>query len=69
MVDQVYYKVQYPLKKSINQNRKLTEQDLEAAAANLTAEDKRKIEKFIEHWNNHGKDKLNLLIKDLKAKK
>ncbi|MGM0498694.1 MAG: hypothetical protein ACQERL_00630 [Bacillota bacterium] len=66
MVDQIYYKVQYPLKKAIDVMKDLDNYDLNFLAKDLSSYDQEKIVSFIESWNNGGKEKLNTLISDLK---
>mgnify|MGYP006302789679 CR=1 FL=1 len=69
MVDQIYYKVQYPLKKAIDLMKKTDDNDLESLGKNLNSRDKEKIINFIEDWNNEGKDKLLSLISNLRTQK
>jgi len=66
MVDQIYYKVQYPLKKAIDLMKDLDDYDLNFLGENLNSYDQEKIVNFIESWNNGGKEKLNSLISDLR---
>lgn len=67
MVDQIYYKVQYPLKKAIDLMKDLDQHDLDTLSENLSDYDKDRIADFIENWNNNGKEKLISLISDLRA--
>ena len=67
MVDQIYYKVQYPLKKAIDLMKDIDNYDLDSLGSELSDYDKEKLVNFIENWNNGGKEKLNSLISDLKA--
>lgn len=67
MVDQIYYKVQYPLKKAIDLMKETDNYDLDYLKENMNSYDKEKILKFIESWNDDGKKKLHSLINDLKA--
>ncbi|TDO84466.1 hypothetical protein DFR79_12128 [Halanaerobium saccharolyticum] len=67
MVDQIYYKIQYPLKKAIDLMKDLDHHDLDSLGENLNNYDREKIVNFIEAWNNGGKEKLISLIHDLKA--
>jgi hypothetical protein len=66
MVDQIYYKVQYPLKKAIDLMKDLDNYDLNFLAKDLSSCDQEKIVTFLESWNNGSKDKLNSLISELK---
>ncbi len=67
MVDQIYYKVQYPLKKAIDLMKDLDTHESAFLGENLNSYDKEKIVNFIENWNNGGKEKIKSLISDLKA--
>ncbi|MEC9490543.1 MAG: hypothetical protein UMU04_06305 [Halanaerobiales bacterium] len=67
MVDQIYYKIQYPLKKAIDLMKDLDNHDLDSLEESLNNYDREKIINFIEGWNNGGKEKLISLIHDLKA--
>ncbi|MFP4021309.1 MAG: hypothetical protein ACLFUK_06850 [Halanaerobium sp.] len=67
MVDQIYYKVQYPLKKAIDLMKELDNHELKSLKDNLNAHDKEKIINFIESWKNGGREKLMDLITDLRA--
>jgi Mg/Co/Ni transporter MgtE len=67
MVDQIYYKVQYPLKKAIDLMKALDKHELSFLREDLNSYEKEKIVNFIENWNNGSKEKLNSLISDLKA--
>ena len=66
MVDQIYYKIQYPLKKAIDLMKDLDGQDLSEVTEDLSDYDKEKIENFIESWNNGGRDKIADLIGSLR---
>jgi len=67
MVDQIYYKVQYPLKKAIDLMKELDNHDLELLKQNLNDHDKEKLINFIEDWKNGGREKLITLISNLRA--
>ena len=67
MVDQIYYKVQYPLKKAIDLMKNIDNYDLDSLGQDLNKKDKQKINNFIENWNNGGKEKLTSLINDLRS--
>jgi len=67
MVDQIYYKVQYPLKRAIDLMKGLDNQDLDSLVQDLNDYDREKVANFIESWNNGGKKKLTSLINDLRA--
>jgi hypothetical protein len=67
MVDPIYYKVQYPLKKAIDLMKDLDNYNLDFLGKNLSTYDKEKITIFLENWNNGDKEKLISLISDLRA--
>lgn len=69
MVDQVYYKVQYPLKKAIDLMKAVDNEDLSSLSKNLDNYDKERIMNFIENWDEGGKEKITSLIKELRSKK
>lgn len=69
MVDQIYYKVQYPLKKAVDLMREVDSQDLNSLKENLSDRDIRKIDNFVEEWDSSSKQKLLSLISDLKKHK
>lgn len=68
MVDQIYYKIQYPLKKSVDLMKKLDQSNLESFKGCLNEKDKEKIEEFVTDWHNGGKKKLISLIENFKKK-
>mgnify|MGYP006310528127 CR=1 FL=1 len=67
MVDQIYYKVQYPLKKAIDVMRELDDLDLNILKKDLNNYDQEKINNFLNSWNNGGRDKIISLINDLRS--
>lgn len=69
MIDQVYYKIQYPLKKAIDLMKDLDKKDLNELSANLNNEDKELIINFIAEWNDEGKQKISNLINELRTLK
>ena len=69
MVDQLYYKVQYPLKKAIDLMKDVDNEDLSSLSKNLNNYDKEKIINFIENWDEDGKEKITSLVKELRSKK
>ncbi|ACL69986.1 hypothetical protein [Halothermothrix orenii] len=68
MTDQIYYKVQYPIKKAINIIKEVDpevpfgDKDIEE----LTSAEIETIEDFIENWENSGRKELKNLIKRLR---
>lgn len=69
MVDQIYYKVQYPLKKAIDLMKDIDQHDLDYLSNRLNVNDKERIINFIESWNSGGKEKLISLISNLRTHK
>lgn len=67
MVDQIYYKVQYPLKKAIDVMKELDDLELDILGKDLNSYDQEKINNFLNSWNNGGRDKIISLINDLRA--
>ncbi|KXS50551.1 MAG: hypothetical protein A8274_1369 [Halanaerobium sp. 4-GBenrich] len=67
MVDQIYYKVQYPLKKAIDVMKELDDLDLNILKKDLNNYDQKKINNFLNSWNNGGRDKIISLINDLRS--
>ena len=68
MVDQIYYKIQYPLKRAIDLMKDLDNHDLDSLVKDLNEYDRERVADFIEDWNNGGKEKLTSLVSDLRAK-
>ncbi len=68
MVDQVYYKVQYPLKKAIDLMKTQDKENIDDISAALSENEKEKILDFINHWERDGKKRLYNLVNDLRAK-
>ena len=67
MVDQIYYKIQYPLKRAIDLMKDLDNHDLDSLVKDLNEYDRERVADFIEDWNNGGKEKLTSLVSDLRA--
>lgn len=68
MVDQIYYKVQYPLKKAVDLMKELDRKDLNNLTADLSQRDREDIINFIAEWNQDSKNKLTELISNLRMK-
>ncbi|SFL26502.1 hypothetical protein [Halanaerobium salsuginis] len=69
MVDQVYYKIQYPLKKAIDLMKDIDNCEAGDISQSLSDYEVEAIEDFINNWNNEGKEKLVSLISQLRASK
>lgn len=69
MVDQIYYKIQYPLKKAIDLMKGQAEKDIEDISAELSQNEKEKISIFIDNWKTEGKNRLYDLVNDLRTKR
>ncbi len=64
LTDQVYYKIQYPLKKAISTIKKV---DIEDPVPDECAEDEvEEIRNFLDRWEQEGKEELKSFIKELK---
>ena len=64
MTDQIYYKVQYPLKKAINVIKKIDQEADEDYE--LSPEERKKINEFLNKWESGAKSDLKSLIRKLK---
>jgi len=68
MTDQIYYKIQYPLKKAINVIKEIdTETPLKESEDYNS--DREQIKTFLDMWENEGKAKIKSLIKKLRESK
>ncbi len=68
MTDQIYYKVQYPLKKAINLIKRVDPED-PFAGKSVDEVDKRELEEidaFFDMWEKEGKKNLQEVIKRLR---
>ncbi|NLJ84721.1 MAG: DUF1643 domain-containing protein [Halanaerobiaceae bacterium] len=68
MTDQIYYKIQYPLKKAINMIQNIDTEDPFVGEENLEVIQKglEEIENFINLWENKGKENLQEIIRQLR---
>ena len=68
MTDQIYYKIQYPLKKAINMIQNIDTEDPFVGEENLEVMQKglEEIENFINLWENKGKENLQEIIRQLR---
>lgn len=64
MTDEIYYKVQYPIKKSIKILKDIEPDEVDEY--NLSDSEKDKIKSFLNKWENGAKLELENLIKELK---
>ncbi|MGM0602345.1 MAG: hypothetical protein ACQESS_03410 [Bacillota bacterium] len=64
MTDQIYYKIQYPLKKAITLMKKIDRED--NGDISISESEKEKIKEFVSKWNNGGKKQLHNLINNLR---
>lgn len=65
MTDQIYYKIQYPIKKAIGILKKVDE-DKPFAEEEDNFYARLKLENFLERWEEGGEEKLKDLIKTLR---
>ena len=64
MTDEIYYKVQYPIKKAINVLKDIDPDEVDEY--NFSDSDKDKIKSFLNKWENNTKVELENLIKNLR---
>lgn len=69
MGDQIYYKVQYPLKKAVDLMREIDDYDLNFLRERLDNKDLQKIDDFVKRWDDSSKEKLRSLITELRSHK
>lgn len=68
MTDQIYYKIQYPLKKAINMIKNIDADDPFAgeSADMMREQGITEINEFINMWEEEGKNNLQKVIKKLR---
>lgn len=68
MTDQIYYKVQYPLKKAINTVKAVEDNEPFGGKSYDQISDSEilEIKEFLEQWETEGKEKIKSLIRDLR---
>jgi hypothetical protein len=68
MTDQIYYKVQYPLKKAINLIKQIDPEDPFAGKSSeeINREDLEEIDNFLNMWEEEGKKNLQEVIRKLR---
>jgi len=64
MTDKIYYKVQYPIKKSIKVLKNIEPEEVDKY--DFSDSEKEKIKSFLNKWENGAKLELENLIKDLR---
>jgi len=64
MTDEIYYKVQYPIKKSIKVLKNIEPEEVDEY--DFSDSEKDKIKSFLNKWENEAKLELENLIKDLR---
>ena len=69
LTDQIYYKIQYPIKKAINAIKNVDPEDPFAGESEHKNIDLEKIKSFLADWENQGEDNLKTLIKELRGLK
>ncbi|MFW6271028.1 MAG: hypothetical protein ACOC4G_13265 [Bacillota bacterium] len=65
MTDQIYYKVQYPIKKAISNLKEFDPQKFNKE--DFTVTEIEKMEDFIYQWENGGKEDLTEFIRELRG--
>lgn len=68
MTDQIYYKVQYPLKKAINMIKEVDPEDpfVGKKGKELLEKGFEEIDSFLSTWEDEGKENLQDVIKRLR---
>ncbi|HHU91974.1 MAG TPA: hypothetical protein GXZ20_02395 [Halanaerobiaceae bacterium] len=68
MTDQIYYKIQYPLKKAINMIQNIDTEDPFVGDGNIETMKKglEEIDEFLERWEKEGKESLQTIIRQLR---
>ncbi|MFW6006459.1 MAG: hypothetical protein ACOC4G_04980 [Bacillota bacterium] len=64
MTDQIYYKVQYPLKKALNIFKNIESEN--QIFQDFSDEDEKKLNNFLQFWENEGREELERFIDELK---
>ncbi len=64
MSDQLYFKIQYPLKKAISSLKEFEAEEIDIDE--FSAAEKREIDEFIKLWENNGGHGLHKLITSLR---
>ena len=64
MTDQIYYKIQYPLKKAIGTIKKVDIED--PIPDDYSEEDIQEIKSFLDKWEQDGRKEIKSFIKRLK---
>ena len=70
MTDQIYYKIQYPLKKAINLIKEVNPEEPfpDRNSDEITKDELNEIDSFLEMWEEEGKEKIQGIIKRLRKK-
>ncbi len=68
MTDQIYYKIQYPLKKAINVIKEVDTENPFKDSEDYN-NDLEQVKTFLDMWENEGKAKIKSLIKHLRESK
>ena len=66
MTDQIYYKIQYPLKKAITLMKRVNGEDLEPTREEYNRQDMERVRLFLARWKDEGKDDLHEFVKRLR---
>jgi len=64
MTDEIYYKLQYPIKQAINILKDIEPDDIDEY--NFSDEEKKEIRSFLHKWEGEAKSDLEDLIKKLR---
>jgi len=66
MTDQIYYKIQYPVKKAINILKNVDSDNPFGEESEDIKANRDEIKEFLLNWENEGEDKIKSLIKELR---
>ncbi len=66
MTDQIYYKIQYPLKKAINNIKKVEEEHPFGREEIDIKKGREEIKEFLDMWEREGEIKIQGLVKKLR---
>ena len=65
MTDQIYYKIQYPLKKAISNIKNIDKETI--PPEDFTEEEMEKIDTLLNRWETEGENALRELINNLRG--
>lgn len=66
MTDQIYYKIQYPIKKAINILKDIDEPEKLPEDQEFSRQDMERMKLFLVRWEEEGRDNLKSFVKRLR---